>query len=593
MSYFGFDSKTMFDKDGKSVYTRLAEHDVSISANTSKVSGVNNVKQYNVVGDGVVGDSSTIQSMINTVRSNVIGNGLSSFYTVEIPSGTYIIDQEIKMSPYIKLKSNGVVIFKLTFNGTAFWISPSSDDPIYGNNDNTKPLHLRKNTWNRGEYFDGSNGGFIFMTALDLATTGNNTTAIEFGDRVSTSNAALPVSRYTINNVNVFGLNNAFKWNGVNHYIGTYKHCHIESNNHAVNIVSLSSGNPVNSGENFIFENCVFAGSKLETFLIGCAGHDISFNDCSFDFNSSPVIRSLYSGISIRVNNCYLEKINYGIGDQLFYQSENTISGTDYRRSSFYTKNFIMFLDRPSQIIKNVANASSSFINLFVDLELEMRYSETEVSAPYTLSDRYLLDVGQNITIMKHRVINTSLRKNLVSKDLNLLSDGDFLKSALGANLYTTPTDPYWVVDYKLNVSDPMIVAEGVSNSNCLKWTINTAGNNSVRLTSLWRYQVEAGEFLNLSTLFKTDKIDNNCQFIYRFECYDPNNSLLTTINFYDFPTGDTGLKLIDSSQFRMSRSNGVAQVPPGTVTVKPILIISNQQGSTFWLDDIHFSKSK
>jgi hypothetical protein len=41
MSYFGFDSKTMFDKDGKSVYNRLADHDVSISANTSKVGVLN------------------------------------------------------------------------------------------------------------------------------------------------------------------------------------------------------------------------------------------------------------------------------------------------------------------------------------------------------------------------------------------------------------------------------------------------------------------------------------------------------------------------------------------------------------------------
>lgn len=575
------------------IHGKINRNSNQIGIVQQSVNGIYNAKQYGVVGNGIVGDSDSIQAMINTVRQNVIDNGLTSFYTIEIPSGTYIIDKEIKMSPYIKLKSNGIVVFKLTFNGTAFWIAPSSGDPIYGNNDNTKPVHWRKNAWNKGDYFDGSNGGFVFITSLDKATTGNNTVAIEFGDRVSTSNMALPVSRYTIQNVNVFGLDTGFKWNQVNHYIGTYNNCFLELNNKAVNCVSLSSGNPVNSGENFNFNNCVFAG-HTNAFLLGCSGLDISFTNCSFDFNSSPVIRSTQSGISVRVNNSYCEKIGFTSGgEQIFFQCENTVAGTDYRRSSFYTKNFIMFLKRPSAIVKCLPNSNGVYINLFTDLEIEFRSEDVEVVEPYQLDDRYLLPSGQNLTILKHRLINGSLRRCLVSKDLNLLSNGDFSRSALNANLYTSPTDPYWVVDYKLNVTDPTVVAEGIGGSNCLKWTVNTAGNNSVKLASLFKYPVEVGELLNFSHVYKTDKIDNNCQIQYCFEYYDKNNVLLTTFNYYDYPTANTGIQKIDGTQYRLQRSVGTSQVPAGADTVKPILIIANQQGTTVSIDEIHFSKSK
>lgn len=558
-----------------------------------KLSGIVNARQFGIIANDVVGDSETIQTMINKVRTDVIKNGLTSFVTVEIPSGTYIIDKEIKMSPYIKLKSNGIVIFKITFNGTAFWISPNADDPKFS----ATTLHLNKNIWNRGDYFDGTNGTFLFMTSLDKATTGNKTAAIEFGDRSNTSSRDTPISRYTIQNVAVIGLDTAFKWNSVNHYIGSYVRCHIESNNHAVHLTSQNNGSPINSGENFVFENCVIAGHKKESILLECAGHDISFNNCSFDFNASPVIKSVYSGICVRVNNSYLEKIGAWTpaptDEQLFFLTENKIAGTDYRRSSFYTKNFVIYLKRPAQFIKNVANSNGSFINWFVDLDIEMRYDDTDVLAPYHLLDRYLMESGQNITILRHRIIDTTLRKNLVSKDVNLLSNGDFSKSALNANLFTASSDPYWLVDFKANTTDPIIVGEGIANTNCLKWTVNTAGNNSIRLTSLYKYPVEAGEFMKMGCLYKTDKIDNLSSIVYRFECYDSNDVLINTINFYDYLTSAVGIQTVDATNFRMSRSIGTAQVPAGTTKVKPIILFVNMQGDTMWVDDIHFSKSK
>jgi hypothetical protein len=43
---------------------------------------------------------------------------------IEVPSGLYILDKQIIMSPYIKFKALGLVGFRITFNGSAFWIKP-------------------------------------------------------------------------------------------------------------------------------------------------------------------------------------------------------------------------------------------------------------------------------------------------------------------------------------------------------------------------------------------------------------------------------------------------------------------------------------
>jgi hypothetical protein len=252
-----------------------------------------------------------------------------------------------------------------------------------------------------------------------------------------------------------------------------------------------------------------------------------------------------------------------------------------------------MYLKRPSQIIKNVANSSGSFINLFVDLELELRYLESDISQPTNLADRFLVDVNQNINILKHRIVNTSIRRSLVSKDLNLLSNGDFARSTLNADLSVASSDPYWFVGFRSATTGPTVVAEGISGGNCLKWTINTPSAWSIRLESLFKIPVEAGEQLLFNALYRTDKIDNVAQMTYRYEFYDDNNVLISTLNYFDFFTSAVGVQNIDNTQWRMPRGLGVMQVPAGAKTVKPILIVANTSGTTFWLDDIQFSKTK
>jgi hypothetical protein len=579
---------TLINQNQVAKQSDLNATNASLADKTNQVAGINNVKQYNVKGDGISGDSDTIQAMINTVRQKTIDNGLTSFYTIEIPSGTYIIDKEIQMSPYIKFKSNGIVIFKITFSGTAFYIAPQATDPVYSSS-STGKYHLFKNIWNKGHYFDGSNGGFVFTSTLDLST--NSPIGIEIGSRDKTMNLGLPTSRYVLENVNMFGLDTAIKLNTVNNYIGTFKHCHIEGNNHAVWFICPQDiGKNYNSGENMVFDNCVFAGQKKETVLINSPGQDVSFMNCSFDFNSSPVFRSLNAGISLRLNNCYLEKIGDGTGEQYIYSSESTLSGETGGRNTFYAKNFITYLQRASLVFKNVPNSSNGYINLHLDIDgMELRYQDTTRLQPYKTDDRFLVD-SPSVTLRSQKILNGSLIKSLISPTASIISNGDFAQSVLGTDL-TTANDPYWNTSVS-NISNPTIVAEGVSGSNCVKYSITNTTSNYVIMKHKFSYPVEAGDIIHFSTLLKSDGfVPGTSTVVYYLECYNANGTLVTTKSYYD--TRFTELTTADGTKFILPRDVGTFVVPTGITSVKPKFDVTNISGTFLSIDEVHISKSK
>ncbi|PJN92002.1 hypothetical protein, partial [Bacillus sp. mrc49] len=110
------------------------------------------------------------------IRNLAISTGFTNVPSLRVPTGKYIINKEVKMSPYVKIKSEGYVGFSVTFNGTGFYVAPNSDDPKYSNSAGT-PLELSKLSWNRGKYFDGSNGAIIFSTTVDKSMVGAKTVA--------------------------------------------------------------------------------------------------------------------------------------------------------------------------------------------------------------------------------------------------------------------------------------------------------------------------------------------------------------------------------------------------------------------------------
>jgi hypothetical protein len=268
----GNKDKPLIQIDYKELKDRIQgiNEQLTQKASKKKVEGVVNLSEH--ISETDTSHDQAFQRANDACRQDTIISGIEKAYTIKVPSGKYVINQEIKISPYVKLKSEGYVVFSVTFNGTAFHITPDVNDPKY---DSTSPdLHLFKNSWNRGEYFDGSNGGFIFTTTLDNHDSTTKTVAIEIGSRDSTSSVRTPTSRYVVENVNVYGFDIAILNNAVNNYIGTFKHCHLELNNHSVKFLSPATGTQVNSGENFVFDNfdfCFITNHVISLFKCFCA----------------------------------------------------------------------------------------------------------------------------------------------------------------------------------------------------------------------------------------------------------------------------------------------------------------------------------
>ncbi|MFE4706044.1 hypothetical protein [Peribacillus simplex] len=584
-------NSTMGGKDVQSIVDEINVLKEQSKETSKQINGVINSKQFGVIGDGKVGDSDSIQAMIDSCRQSTLSSTLTKQYTLEFPSGKYIIDKEIKMSPFVKIKPIGYVEFCVTHNGTGFHITPNSNDPIYNNFGNT-PGHLAKNSWNRGKYFDGSNGAVVFTSTINNDDPLTKTIAIELGSRDPNSGKNNPISRYVLENVNIYDFDVAIKNNAVNNYLGTYKNCHLELNNHAIYFKTPVSGKQINSGENFLFENCIIAGSKREAILIDVMGHDITFENCSFDFNSSPVFKSLSSGTSIRLNNCYIEKIGDDKGEQLIYQAESHRLGETNGRNSFYIKNLITFLKRPTQLFKNLPNNNRGYINLYLDIDgLELRYEVTEQYFPNSINDRFLVN-SPEVYVMSKKILNMTTVRSLVTKDLNLLSNADFELSTIDADFTVSTNDSYWFVSDRKGVTNPLIKKEGVLSSKCLKYT-TTNFDNYVKLENKFMYNVEAGETLLMATLIKLDKASKRTDIIFSLECYDINNTLIQTLTYQErLKFEDVGAD-VDGGSFRLTHSVGSFYVPNGVDKLKPILLVVNTDSMVIRIDDIHLVKSK
>jgi hypothetical protein len=554
--------------------------------------GFFNVKQYGVVGNGVAGDSDTIQAMITTQRGLIRSGGLQSSITVNVPAGTYIIDKPIK-TYYTKFKAQGLVRFILTFNGSAFWVAPEADDTKYDNS--VQPLEMGKNIWTHGKLFDGSNGSFVFVTTLDKTTTGNDTTAIELGDRDTGADARNPVSRFEVDNVNVFGLNAAIKGNGVNMYLAHFEHCHWEMNNHAFWWYTSQAGKVFNAGENITFYKCIIAGSVKESFRIEAPAFDASVLHCSFDYNASPIFKYKASGISVRFSDNYIEKIGDGTGNQLILQSAAQLAGEANGRSSFYIKNLITYLKRPTKLFENLPNGTGDYINVFLDIDgMETRFDTAD---PYDITNRFMLSDTEHFRLLRHRVHHgTTVCKNLVSKQLNLLQNGDFSLSTLNTelNMNNTAADSYWASSYHDSSIGPKIADGGVggTGSNCLKYDI-VRTTNTLSVYYKDYVPVEAGEVLQMGALYRVDKISSRNDIKYRFEWYDTKKVLVSTTDYTDIFTDSSTILTVDGANYRSSRTHGVVYAPAAAAFVKVYVILGNLDVTSVYIDNIHLSKSK
>ena len=545
----------------------------------AKLTVINNAKEFSVTPNGVVGNSDSIQAMIDKCRRNTIANGdLSKQYTILLESGKYIIDKTIKMSPYIKLKPIGQVEFCVTHNGTGLWITPDAADPKYWYSSN-QSIHLYKNSWMRGEFIDGSNGALISSTTINRDAATTKTIAIEIGSRNQKISEATPIARYVISHVSAFGFDIGLKLNSIQHFIGTFKHLFFELNNH--HVVWGDSNVPViNSNENFTFDNCIFAQAKKQSFIMH-KGIDITIENSSFDFNASPIFNSKESGVCLRLSNCYVEMIGNGVtDDQLLYKAEATHPDGRYGRNSLYYDGLVLFLKRPKLLIDNIPNPSNQgLISMYVNITgMEVRLKETPKAIPH--EDIELIDTTKGIFLFAKNNLHLLSNRTILSKNINTLGNSDFSKSKVGA--ITSTSDQYWNVI--VSNCKATFGKNGVASSTSLDITVLNSTSNYLDLSYKFKHRATAGQIVTLNPSIKIASTTSKLTVMTAISCYDDANNLVETLTYYNLLTTATMAESFNNYVYPRILSE--FKLPKGTTSIVPKIVIS-QANMNYSINDI------
>ena len=539
-----------------------------------KLTGINDAKEFGIVPNGIVGNSDSIQVMIDSCRNNTLTkDDFSKQYTILLESGKYIIDKTIKMSPYIKLKPIGQVEFCVTHNGTGLWIAPEESDPHFSITTNQTIY------WLNGEIIDGSNGALIFTTTINREASTTKTIAIEIGSRDVKTSEAIPTNRSVISHVSAFGFDIGLKLNTIQHFIGTYKHLFFELNNH--HVVWGDRNVPlINSNENLTFDNCMFANAKKESFLLNKA-IDITFENTSFNFNASPIFNSKDSGVCLRISNCYIEEIgNGGNDEQLLYKAEAAHQDGMYGRNSVYLDGLVLLLDRPKQLIDNVPNPTNQGrIAMYINISgMEVRIKETPRAIPYT--DVELIDTSKGIFIYAKNNMQLASSRTILSKNFNPLGNSDFSMSKIGT--FTEESDQYWApIAYNCRTT---FGKNGISASTSLDVSIASMINNYIDITYKFKQKAKAGQIVSLNPSIKIANTTYKLNVITSLLCYDDADNLIDTLISYNVLTTSSTIEKFNDYMYPRILSE--FKLPKGTTSIVPRIIIS-QANMNYSINDI------
>ena len=240
---------------------------------SKRLEGSVSVKEFGAMGNGKTDDTQAFKNTIEYARNAIIASQFKTSIQVIIPGGIYKITSKITISPYVHLKVDGLVIIdSYVVNQPTIHFTPQSSDPDFLN-------ILSRQQYCCSPLINGANGGMVIRSRLERTT--NKTIGLELGSQTNLGEK-LPLARYSLCDIAITGFDIAMQMNIYNNYIGTFNNLHLELNNTLMRF-GTTTGDVVNSGENFNFHGGVFAGAKVGfEWLVD--GMDCNFYGCSFDF---------------------------------------------------------------------------------------------------------------------------------------------------------------------------------------------------------------------------------------------------------------------------------------------------------------------
>lgn len=291
-----------------------------------------NVKWFGAMGDGTTDDSTAFKNALDFIKNN--------YYQCKliIPSGNYVISETLIIPPYITIAPIGIV--KIISNITQhdiplFWIRWRDDVLDVA----TSKREFPSQEW-QGTLIDDTQGKLSFYGSDKQGT------AIEIGDRDASDDASnkwLNVARSSINGVNIANFEVGIMLNPVNVFLMNFYRNNIQKNSIAVKIgdVSRQAHAAINSGENMVFTNCIFANCDT-AFDLEYGGFDLNFNSSAFDFNGTIFKCGTYPNSRILVSSGNIE------GNNVIYDGSSINSKT--WKDTLTISNAVIYIPDVSEI---------------------------------------------------------------------------------------------------------------------------------------------------------------------------------------------------------------------------------------------------
>lgn len=509
-----------------------------------------------------------IQGAINSITSKVVSqqnyNGIVT--NLIFPSG-YYKHTGIVSRPYIQMVSSGIVTLAYFGNPTlpAVKIGMVSGEP-----------YLYKGAYARGTMINGSKGTFFIKNLNELKGAGS------IGLQIGNEAAGLrETARYHASDITMTGFEYGLLLVTQDNYLGAFDRLHFEENKYNVVWGKTAGIASNNSGENFRFNDCGFAGGDA-AFLLNADTSDFTFKGCSFDFNNYiGLLRCPHGYTNIKITDCYAEN-NY---KELFRNE------TDVAAAGFYQKPNI-FINQFSQLLKpDTHTLFSGHMNVYVN-GYEQRIPDpiTDATKLFMFNTTGEISVRDNISNTGYTMIE-SPTDNVNPNSYNSLATGT---DALSGGV------PFMQIGKYDNVNENMqsiTVSEDVLflGKKTLKFSTSLA-NNRVQFGAPQAYMLKAREGDKFSAkIIGALNSTTNVGFQWQFIAWDANGVQLTTRT--EQAWWSMGLTADTTKKLQVVGTTKTITCPPNTAYVDVYVLVSGITGdfylADFFIQNLNASGSK
>lgn len=253
-----------------------------------------NINSLGADNTGVVDSSTLINSVIQKINTNWLANKFD-VNTINF-NGTYLIENQIVLSPFVKLRGTGYVTFLTNVD---------SDSALYiaylDNVANPTEFEGNKLDWLYNELINFDKGAIFKNINGELQGT-----CIEIGNREDWG-VYKAISRYMLKNFRIQNYNIGILHNRYHNYIGKFENISFENNEIGVQYGTAPNQAVTDAGENMTYINCLFSTNENAVKWY-TDGFDSAFQMCSFDFLNDIFLDSSTKGYKkISCNQCHFE----------------------------------------------------------------------------------------------------------------------------------------------------------------------------------------------------------------------------------------------------------------------------------------------